>query len=119
MYNLKFSFNFFIAQWVKQKDFFDINHEFVKQNIDKIEFLRIRYDEIKNSLSPKYPLYPFGIIQKFNNWRDLVIDWFNKHFNPEIEFVKPLYLVGNSNSGKTYFIDGILSILKRNSECNI
>ena len=55
--------------------------------------------------------YPIIVKKKFNNWRDSVIKWFNNWvYNGWNNNSKHLYLYGESNTGKTVFIESLIGI---------
>jgi len=55
------------------------------------------------------PIKPFRVFKKFNNWRDDVITWLEDWVvNGYSHKKKQLYLHGESNTGKSSFINHLM-----------
>lgn len=96
-----FHLNFHIYYWSIETDSFSILDPFIQKNGANVEYIENKYYEFRKINNPK-PLYEIFQFKPFNNWRDLVIQWFNDFINKRTS--KPLYLFGKPDSGKSYFI---------------
>lgn len=97
-----FHLNYHIYYWSLETVSFSLLDPFVQQNAANAAYIESKYYEFRKMIEPKYCLYEICTIKSFNNWRDLVIQWFNDFLSKKT--LKPLYLYGKPDSGKSYFI---------------
>ncbi|RNA12045.1 hypothetical protein BpHYR1_036274, partial [Brachionus plicatilis] len=105
-----FNFNYEIVQYCFSKSKFDDNDEFVIKNKRLSNYICYRFNQIKKLSQPVYPLFEYQIINAFTNWRQSVIEWFNKNLDEKNR--KALFLYGISDSGKSSFINNLFGHLK-------
>jgi hypothetical protein len=63
-----------------------------------------RADVLKNQI-PLIKLYRINLQKPFDDWRDIVVEWWNEFVDiGHTPKFPALYLFGSTNSGKTYFV---------------
>ena len=95
--------------WALHTEYFSREDEFIKKNMERIRWLETLHKSVRNSLVKREAHKPYKIKDRFGNWRDQVVDWYNEWtiYGTECEF-KHLFLYGLSNTGKTDFVRYIL-----------
>jgi hypothetical protein len=84
-----------------------INHatDFVlSMNVHPSAIEELKSDLLKDEI-PRLKLYRINLQEPFDDWRDLVVEWWNQFIDIGYTDKYPaLYLFGSTNTGKTYFI---------------
>lgn len=102
------SFTYQLHRYVLVNKVFSCNHPFVVQHWNCYKFIERYHDEyyVKNS---KF-FYGFSqVVDSFNGWANEVCSWFNCFISSPYHFKKKhLFLYGESNVGKSTFLNRIL-----------
>ncbi|CAF0969246.1 unnamed protein product [Brachionus calyciflorus] len=108
----RFNFNYIIGKWAANTPVFNENDKFALQYKSQLNLIKFRHTEIRKCFDLVYPLYRFQILKKFGNWRDSVLDWYNRQIISENNGLrKALYLYGESDTGKTFLIKALFGHL--------
>ncbi|CAF1036290.1 unnamed protein product [Brachionus calyciflorus] len=114
-----FHLNYHIYYWALENEKFSILDGFVQKNFFFADYIESKHAEFRSTLR-SVPFYKINVKKQFGNWRDLVIRWYNSFISKGI--IKPLYLYGDSNVGKTQFIFSIFGCIAQNwfipAKCN-
>ncbi|CAF1021492.1 unnamed protein product [Brachionus calyciflorus] len=88
----------------------EITDDFIQSNPGRQGFIEKTAKALQTPPPKIFRLFPFLYIgEKFGNWRDQVVEWFNDWVREGYNHKKRhLLLVGDSNHGKTTFIMALL-----------
>lgn len=102
-------FYYKIYHWSQRTSKFSYADPFVLNARRDHNLVNLAYQDFKVERFRLKSLKPLVVLKRFNNWRDEVIDWYNDWVNNGYSHKKKqLYLFGESNTGKTYFINEII-----------
>ena len=74
--------------WALHTEYFSREDEFIKKNMERIRWLETLHKSVRNSLVKREAHKPYKIKDRFGNWRDQVVDWYNEWtiYGTECEF---------------------------------
>jgi hypothetical protein len=101
-----FSLVFLIHKWTVNTNQFSLTDPFLKAHKINIDFAKKYHMNYHDSKKTLIPLKKIVQIKRFNSWQDKVIDWYNNWLDGDdfTQSKKHLYLYGDINTGKTFFI---------------
>lgn len=97
-----FHINFHIFYWTLETASFSILDSFIQKNLHYVNYIESKFYEYKRMKTQKNCLYEIHCFKNFNNWRDLVVNWYNDFINKRTS--KQLYIHGLPDTGKSFFI---------------
>jgi hypothetical protein len=102
----EFSIVFQTHKWAINTKSFTINDPFLRAHNIKLEYAKKYHKSLHASMESLIPLKKINQVKKLYSWQDEVIEWFNNWLDGEdfSDSKKHLYLYGETNTGKTYFI---------------
>lgn len=96
--------------WASKTASFSESDEFVVYHNNRRKWLQDLHCQVREKFLKLIVHKPYIIKKRFGNWRDQVVDWYNDWvINGLSKKTKHLYLHGKSGTGKTNFIQYLMS----------